>query len=264
MRLDQLLHQQGHYSSREKARRAVMAGSVLVNDQKIDKPGTPVRDGAEIRILDNKEPYVSRAGRKLAAALDHFQLDPREMRCLDVGASTGGFTDCLLQRGATQIYALDVGYNQLVHQLRQDPRVVVMERVNARHLSPDDLPNQAFDLVTFDVSFISLRLVVPPILPFVKAGGWVLPMIKPQFEAGREQVGKGGIVRDPEVRRRVIEARIQDIKTMGLDLIEAVDSEVPGMEGNREAFALFQLTKPIEADSHTPQDVRKHPTETAS
>lgn len=243
MRLDQLLHQRGFYPSREKARRAVMAGSVLVNDQKIDKPGTAVKQDATIRVLDNKEPYVSRAGRKLAAALDRFQLDPTGWRCLDVGASTGGFTDCLLQRGAAQIYALDVGYNQLVHQLRQDPRVVVMERVNARRLTADQLPLQAFDLVTFDVSFISLRLVVPPTLPFVKPGGWLLPMIKPQFEAGREQVGKGGIVRDSEVRRRVIDERIQDLEALGLDLHQRADSEVPGMEGNREAFALFRLSQ---------------------
>ena len=241
LRLDQLLHQRGLYPSREKARRAVMAGSVLVDDRKIDKPGTSVRDDVVIRVLDNKEPFVSRAGRKLAAALDHFHLDPTGMRCLDIGASTGGFTDCMLQRGAEQVYALDVGYNQLVHQLRQDPRVVVMERVNARHLGPDDLPSRAFDLVTFDVSFISLRLVVPPTLSFAKDGAWFLPMIKPQFEAGRDQVGKGGIVRDPEVRRRVIAERVEDLQGFGLELIEVVDSEVPGMEGNREAFALFRL-----------------------
>lgn len=241
MRLDQLLHQRGLYPSREKARRAVMAGSVLVDDRRIDKPGTAVKDDVVIRVLDNKEPFVSRAGRKLAAALDRFQLDPQGMLCLDIGASTGGFTDCLLQRGARRVYAVDVGYNQLVHQLRQDPRVVVMERVNARHLTSDQLPRRAFDLVTFDVSFISLRLVVPPILPFVKAGGRVLPMIKPQFEAGRDQVGKGGIVRDAQVRQAVIDERVNDLEALGLQLVARADSEVPGMEGNREAFALFSL-----------------------
>ena len=240
-RLDQLLHQRGLFPSREKARRAVMAGGVLVDGQKIDKPGTAVRDGVEIRLLHQKEPYVSRAGRKLAAALDHFGLDPRDMECLDVGASTGGFTDCMLQRGARRVHAVDVGYNQLVHQLRQDPRVVVMERTNARHLKASDLPDRTFDLVTFDVSFISLLLVVPPTLGFVKAGGWVLPMIKPQFEVGRQHVGKGGIVRDVEIRRQVIEQRVEELGALGLDLIEVVDSEVPGMEGNREAFALFRL-----------------------
>ena len=241
MRLDQLLHQRGLFPSREKARRAVMAGTVLVDDRKIDKPGTAVGDGVVVRILGNREPFVSRAGRKLAAALDHFKLDPSGMECLDIGASTGGFTDCLLQRGARRVHAVDVGYNQLVHQLRQDPRVVVMERVNARHLKAGDLPDRAFDLVTFDVSFISLRLVVPPTLRFLKPRGWVLPMIKPQFEAGREHVGKGGIVRDPEVRRRVIEQRVEELGSLGLEPIEVVDSEVPGMEGNREAFALFRL-----------------------
>ena len=249
MRLDQLLHQRGLYPSREKARRAVMAGSILVDEQKIDKPGTAVKDDAVIRVLGNTEPFVSRAGRKLAAALDHFDLDPRGMDCLDVGASTGGFTDCLLQRGAASVHALDVGYNQLVHQLRQDPRVTVMERVNARHLAAGDLPARYFDLITFDVSFISLRLVVPPTLPFAKDGAFVLPMIKPQFEAGRDQVGKGGIVRDPEVRRRVVAERIEDLKSAGLELVEAVDSEVPGMEGNLEAFALFRRLETTPAGS---------------
>ena len=247
-RLDQLLHQRGLFPSREKARRAVMAGSVLVDGQKIDKPGTAVGDGVEIRLLGNKEPYVSRAGRKLAAALDRFGLDPQGMDCIDVGASTGGFTDCMLQRGARRVHAIDVGYNQLVHQLRQDPRVVVMERTNARHLKPGDLPDRAFDLVTFDVSFISLLLVVPPMLSFVKEGGWVLPMIKPQFEVGREHVGKGGIVRDPEVRRQVIEQRVEQLAALGLEVIEVVDSEVPGMEGNREAFALFRAGPQILTD----------------
>ncbi len=252
-RLDQLLHQRGLFASREKARRAVMAGSVLVDGQKIDKPGTAVSESAEIRLLHNKEPYVSRAGRKLAAALDRFGLDPQGMECLDIGASTGGFTDCMLQRGARRVYAVDVGYNQLVHQLRQDPRVVVMERTNARHLKAGDLPARAFDLVTFDVSFISLLLVVPPILGFVKEGGWVLPMIKPQFEVGREHVGKGGIVRDPEVRRQVIEQRVEQLGELGLEVIEVVDSEVPGMEGNREAFALFRAGPRLFADESLPQ-----------
>ena len=242
MRLDQLLHQRGLYPSREKARRAVMAGSVLVNGDRIDKPGTPVRDDAEVRLLENREPFVSRAGRKLAAALDRFGLDPRGMECLDIGASTGGFTDCLLQRGALRVHAVDVGYNQLVHELRRDPRVVVLERTNARHLGPGDLPDRAFDLVTFDVSFISLRLVVPPTLRFLKDGAWVLPMIKPQFEVGREHVGKGGIVRDAEVRETVIEERIEDLRRLGLEHVGDADSEVPGMEGNREAFALFRVS----------------------
>jgi 23S rRNA (cytidine1920-2'-O)/16S rRNA (cytidine1409-2'-O)-methyltransferase len=241
MRLDQLLHQRGLYASREQARRAVMAGSVRVDGHRVDKPGTAVKDGAELHVVDDREPFVSRAGRKLAHALDHFELDPAGWPCLDVGASTGGFTDCLLQRGAAHVHALDVGHGQLDFQLRQDPRVTVMERINARHLQAGDLPPRHFQLATFDVSFISLTLVVPAVLPFVAVGGWVLPLIKPQFEAGRAQVGKGGIVRDPEVRRQVGAQRVAELGALGLELQGSVDSAVAGMEGNREAFALFRV-----------------------
>lgn len=249
MRLDQLLHQKGLCASREQAKRAVMAGTVLVDGQKVDKPGTAVALDAELRLLGAKEPFVSRAGRKLAHALDHFGLDPEGFRCLDVGASTGGFTDCLLQRGARHVHALDVGHGQLVYGLRQDPRVTVLERTNARHLAPGDLPDRHFDLVTFDVSFISLRLVVPPTLPFVADGGWVLPMIKPQFEAGRGQVGKGGIVRDRALRRRVIDERMAELGGLEhagrrLESLGCFDSPVHGMEGNQEAFALFRVAAP--------------------
>ncbi|MEM6795944.1 MAG: TlyA family RNA methyltransferase [Acidobacteriota bacterium] len=239
VRLDQLLHQRGFFPSREKAKRAVMAGLVHVGGQRADKPGTGFVPEAEIEVRGKGEPFVSRAGRKLAAALDRFELDPRGFTCLDVGASTGGFTDCLLQRGAARVYALDVGYGQLDQGLRLDGRVVVMERVNARHLEPDALPEKV-DLITFDVSFISLTKVVPPTLAFLKPGGYVLPMIKPQFEAGRRQVGKGGIVRDPEVRRRVIDERAADLEALGLSPLGVFDSPVHGMEGNREAFALFR------------------------
>lgn len=239
MRLDQLLHQQGFFGSREKARRAVMAGTVEVNGQRVDKPGTPIREGAELRVMEKAEPFVSRAGRKLAHALDHFHIDPAGRVCLDVGASTGGFTDCLLQRGAVRVYAVDVGYGQLDHGLRQDPRVVVMERLNARYLASDALP-EPVDLITIDVSFISLTKVVPALLPHLAPEGRLLPMIKPQFEAGRRQVGKGGIVRDLEVRRRVIDSRVADLEALGLACAGAFDSPVAGVNGNREAFALFR------------------------
>ena len=238
MRLDQLLHQRGLFPSREKARRAVMAGAVRVDGQPADKPGTAVKGDVAITVAE-REPFVSRAGRKLAAALDHFAFDPAGLVCLDVGASTGGFTDCLLQRGAARVTALDVGYGQLDHGLRQDPRVTVVERINARHLQPGDLADR-FDLVTFDVSFISLRLVVPPTLAFLRPGGHLLPMIKPQFEAGRQQVGKGGIVRDEAIRRRVIDERVADLEALGLERLGVADSEVAGAGGNREAFALFR------------------------
>ena len=240
MRLDQLLFQRGMFPSREKARRAVMAGSVLVDGRRIDKPGTATRDGAELSLLAPPEPFVSRAGRKLSAALDHFVLDTRGLVCLDVGASTGGFTDCLLQRGAARVYALDVGYGQLDFGLRNDPRVIVMERRNARHLERGDLPEPC-DLITVDVSFISLTKVVPPLLIHLSEQGRLLPMIKPQFEAGRRQVGKGGIVRDQQVRRQVIDRRIADLERMGLTSLGVFDSPVFGAGGNREAFALFEV-----------------------
>ena len=185
---------------------------------------------------------MSRAGRKLAHALDHFDLfgvDPAGRVCLDVGASTGGFTDCLLQRGAARVYALDVGYGQLDLRLRNDPRVVVMERINARHLAPDALPEPC-GLITIDVSFISLLKILPALLPHLAPGGCLLPMIKPQFEAGRGAVGKGGILRDEEVRRRAIDECAAGIAALGLAPHGVFDSPVAGTGGNREAFALFR------------------------
>jgi 23S rRNA (cytidine1920-2'-O)/16S rRNA (cytidine1409-2'-O)-methyltransferase len=208
LRLDHLLVQRGLFASREQARRAVMAGTVQVEGRRVDKPGTPVGEDAAVSVLAPKEPFVSRAGRKLADALDHFEVDPAGRVCLDVGASTGGFTDCLLQRGAARVYALDVGYGQLDHKLRYDERVVVMERVNARHLEPDALPEPS-GLITIDVSFISLAKVVPALLPHLAPGGLILALIKPQFEAGRGVVGKGGILRDEEVDR--LQAQLSNI-----------------------------------------------------
>lgn len=216
-----------------------MAGIVEVDGRRVDKPGTAVPEGARLAVADSREPYVSRAGRKLAAALDHFGVDPAGRVCLDVGASTGGFTDCLLQRRAARVYALDVGYGQLDHRLRTDPRVIVMERVNARHLPPDALPEPC-SLVTIDVSFISLLKVVPALLPHAEPGGLLLPMIKPQFEAGRGAVGKGGILRDEEVRGRVVRECAEGLAALGLELLGLFDSPVTGTGGNREAFALLR------------------------
>jgi 23S rRNA (cytidine1920-2'-O)/16S rRNA (cytidine1409-2'-O)-methyltransferase len=243
LRLDQLLVERGFFASREQARRAVMAGVVDVEGKRVDKPGTAVREDARLAVLGPKEPFVSRAGRKLAHALDHFGVDPAGRVCLDVGASTGGFTDCLLQRGAVRVYALDVGYGQLDQRLRDDSRVVVMDRVNARHLGHDALPEPC-DLVTIDVSFISLRKVVPALLPHLAPGGLLLPMIKPQFEAGRGAVGKGGILRDEEVRRRAVSDCVEGIAALGLAPLGVFDSPVTGVGGNREAFALFQRSRP--------------------
>jgi 23S rRNA (cytidine1920-2'-O)/16S rRNA (cytidine1409-2'-O)-methyltransferase len=238
-RLDQRLVDEGLFPSREKARRAVMAGIVKVEGRVVDKPGTRVADSAPVEVSGPKEPFVSRAGRKLAAALDHFTLSPAGWVCLDVGASTGGFTDCLLQCGATRVYAVDVGHGQLDYRLRQDERVVVMEGLNARYLEPDAIA-EACDLITVDLSFISLTKVVPAVLPHLVAGGYLLVLIKPQFEVGKGQVGKGGVVRDMELRRSIIDQRYEELTSLGLQPIGIVDSQVPGIKGNLEAFALFR------------------------
>jgi 23S rRNA (cytidine1920-2'-O)/16S rRNA (cytidine1409-2'-O)-methyltransferase len=221
-----------------------MAGAVEVQGRRVDKPGTAVGGDVVVAVVERGEPFASRAGRKLEAALDHFGVDPSGLVCLDVGASTGGFTDCLLQRGALRVYAVDVGYGQLDYRLRTDPRVVVMERLNVRYLAPDALP-EPLDLATVDVSFISLTKVVPALLAHLarppRGRGELLTLIKPQFEAGRAQVGKGGIVRDEEVRSRVIRETAEAIAALGLELMGVVDSEVPGVGGNREAFARFRI-----------------------
>jgi 23S rRNA (cytidine1920-2'-O)/16S rRNA (cytidine1409-2'-O)-methyltransferase len=238
-RLDQLLFERGLFESREKARRAVMAGLVEVEGRRVDKPGTAVSAEAVLRLVASAEPFVSRAGRKLAAALDRFGLDPAGFACLDVGASTGGFTDCLLQRGAARVVALDVGYGLIDSRLRADPRVTVIERVNARHLEPDAFP-VPFDLIVVDVSFISILKVAPALLPHLAAGGRLLALIKPQFEVGRGAVGKGGIVRDEDLRRRVVGERARELAGLGLELEGVFDSPVAGAEGNVEAFALLR------------------------
>ncbi len=238
-RLDQLLFRRGLFASREQARRAVMAGLVEVDGRQVDKPGNAVAEDVELEVKGPAEPFASRAGRKLAAALDHFELDPAGAVCLDVGASTGGFTDCLLQRGARRVYAVDVGYGQLDYRLRRDPRVVVMERLNARHLRPDAIPEPCA-LITVDVSFISLSKVVPALLAFLAPDGRLLPLIKPQFEAGPRLVGKGGVVRDPEIRTRVVAECVAAIAALGLRPVGLFESPVAGARGNRESFALFE------------------------
>jgi 23S rRNA (cytidine1920-2'-O)/16S rRNA (cytidine1409-2'-O)-methyltransferase len=239
VRLDQLLVERGLFESRERARRAVMAGVVQVEGRRVDKPGTAVRSEAALLVVAPTEPFASRAGRKVAAALDRFDVDPTGLSCLDVGASTGGFTDCLLQRGAAAVTALDVGYGLIDARLRDDPRVNVIERTNARHLSADAF-DQPFELVVVDVSFISVVKVVPALVPHLAAGGRLLVLIKPQFEVGRGGVGKGGIVRDEELRRRVIAERAAELVELGLELEGTFDSPVAGARGNREAFALLR------------------------
>ncbi len=234
-----MLVRRGLFTSRERAQRAVMAGRVLVDGGLLDKPGAPVGEEVRLEVVGPAEPFVSRGGRKLADALDRLGVDPRDRVCLDVGASTGGFTDCLLQRGARRVYALDVGYGQLDFTLRGDPRVVVMERVNARHLEPGAIPERC-GLITVDVSFISVLKVAPALRPVLVPGGLLLALLKPQFEAGRRLVGKGGVVRDPAVRRRVVRERAAELAALGLQPLGIVDSRVAGAKGNRESFVLLR------------------------
>jgi 23S rRNA (cytidine1920-2'-O)/16S rRNA (cytidine1409-2'-O)-methyltransferase len=238
-RLDRLLAQRGLLGSREQARRAIMAGLVRVEGRLVDKPGTLVAVEAEVEVAGPARRFASRGGEKLAHALDHFSVDPAGWICLDVGASTGGFTDCLLQRGASRVYAMDVGRGQLDQRLRQDERVVVMEGVNARYLTPEDLP-EPVQLATVDVSFISLGKLVPALHPLIVPGGLLLSLIKPQFEVGRREVGKGGVVRDEEVRSRVIRQVAADLAAIGFVSRGIVDTPIHGAKGNREAFACLE------------------------
>ncbi len=240
-RLDLRLVELGLAPSRARAQALVLAGRVRVDGRVVTKAGAPVAPGAEIRLEEPDHPWVSRGALKLEAALDAFGIDPRGRDCLDVGASTGGFTHLLLSRGAARVVALDVGRGQLDWKLRTDPRVVVMEGVNARHLRPADLPFPV-QLAVVDVSFISLKLVVPPLLPVLEAGGHLVCLVKPQFEAGRHQVGKGGIVRDEAVRRAVIDATVEHLRRPGLELLGVVPSPVRGQKGNLEELAVFRRT----------------------
>ena len=230
IRLDVLLIQKGFIESRNKAQALIMAGKVRVGNSVITKAGTLVAADSDVEI-DKGLPYVGRGGFKLEAALDHFQLNPEGMICADIGASTGGFTDVLLQRQAAQVYAVDVGYGQLAWKLRRDKRVVVMERTNARYL--DTLP-QLVDLVTIDVSFISLKLIFPAVKKWLASPGRVIALVKPQFEAGKTQVGKGGVVRDRSVHKEVLEKVVDYANSETFDLLGLMPSPITGPAGNHE------------------------------
>ncbi len=240
VRVDQRLVELGLEESRTRARARILAGEVRLEDRVLDKPGTLIPADAE-PTLRARSPYVSRGGEKLAGALAAFDLDPRGLRCVDVGASTGGFTDCLLQHGARSVLAIDVGYGQLAARLRDDARVNVLERTNIRHfvLPPDSAP---FDLVTADLSFISLQRVLPQLAALARGGGRLLLLVKPQFELGRGEVGPGGVVRDPakqvEAARRVRESA----ERLGLRALAERESVLPGPKGNRERFLLLERT----------------------
>ena len=220
----------------------VMSGVVLVNEQRVDKPSEQFPPESQIRVKRAEDPtsrFVGRGGLKLDAALKEFRIDPRGIVCLDVGASTGGFTDCLLQHGAAKVFAIDVGHNQIDWRLRQDPRVDVREGVNARHLTPEDFPT-LFDLVVMDVSFISATKIFPAIMPLLKEDAQFIVLIKPQFEVGKGEVGGGGIVRDPEKRVRVVDEVTEAARSLGLERLGLMQSPIQGAEGNVEFLALFR------------------------
>ena len=234
-RLDKVLVTRGLAPSRERARSLILAGSVVVGDERQVKAGTLVRPDAAIRLTHDPQPYVSRGGLKIEKALDFFSIDPQGKVVMDVGASTGGFTDCLLQRGAQRVYAVDVGYGQLAWKLQQDPRVINLQRRNIRYLKWEEV-GEKVDLVVVDTSFISLELVIPPILTFLKEGGGLLTLVKPQFEVGKGEVGKGGVVRDSKQHRQTVE-KIEEF-AIGKGLIPrgAMESPIRGPKGNREFF----------------------------
>jgi len=238
-RLDTLLVDRGHAPSREKARAIIMSGVVFLNNQRIDKPGTMVAEDANPEVRGAVMPYVSRGGLKLEKALDTFGVDVTDKCCIDCGASTGGFTDCLLKRGARFVYAVDVGYGQLDWKLRQDPRVKVFERTNIRHLTSESL-EEAPSLAVIDVSFISLRIVLPAVHALLTEDGQVIALVKPQFEAGKEHVGKKGVIRDPDVHKAVLEQFLQDATDAGFGVLALDFSPITGPEGNIEYLAYLQ------------------------
>lgn len=241
-RLDKLLVDQGHAASRERAQALILAGRVLVNEQRVDKPGTPIAPDATLRLLGSDLKYVSRGGLKLEGALAHWSISLTGLACLDVGASTGGFTDCMLQSGAATVLAVDTGYGQIAQKLRDDPRVSLRERTNARLLTPGELlapDTLAPVFLAMDVSFISATLVLPAVLSALSTPdrpwqGEAVILIKPQFEAGRGHVGKGGIVRDPEARKQAIQRVSECVAELQGTAIEVIDSPIHGMEGNHE------------------------------
>src|SRR5688572_21710480 len=242
-RIDKLLVERGLAESRTKAQAMVMAGLVLVNEQRVEKPSHQFDTNSSIRVKGSDDPstrYVGRGGLKLEAALRDFQIDPRGLTCLDVGASTGGFTDCLLQHGAKRVMAIDVGHNQIDWRLRNDPRVEVREGVNARYLQPEDF-EEKFDLAVMDVSFISATKVLPAIVPLMLANGSIIALIKPQFEVGRGEVGSGGVVRDEKQRTRVVEEVNTAATVLGLKVVNVIESPIQGAEGNVEFLALYNL-----------------------
>jgi 23S rRNA (cytidine1920-2'-O)/16S rRNA (cytidine1409-2'-O)-methyltransferase len=245
-RLDTEIARRGLADSRESARRLVMAGRVRVNSRPADKPDLRVDRDTPIEVIAGGSEFASRGAYKLIGALDHFEVNVVGRRALDVGASTGGFTDVLLARGAAKVIALDVGYGQLAMRLRNDPRVVVRDRTNIRHVKPGELPYEP-DLIVIDTSFISLRLVLPAVLALVAPGAQIIALIKPQFEVGKGKVGKGGIVRDEALRHETVEGILTYARSLGLEVSGAIESPIEGAAGNREYLASMKA-----ADSKRP------------
>lgn len=243
-RIDKLLVDQGLADSRTKAQALVMAGVVLAEEQRVNKPSEKFPITATLRIKEGAESrFVSRGGVKLEAALGEFAIDVKGRTCLDVGASTGGFTDCLLHHGARKVVAIDVGHNQMDWRLRNDPRVELREGVNARHLAPSDFA-QNFDLATIDVAFISATKILPAVVPLLSPRGLIVTLIKPQFEVGKGEVGKGGIVRDPQQHERVIDEVNAVAESLGLRVSGQITSPIHGADGNVEFLALYEVSEP--------------------
>lgn len=239
-RLDALLFERGLTESRERAKTAIMSGLVFVSGQRVDKPGTQVSDDSVIEVRADAAPFVSRGGLKLNKALEEFGVIADGKICMDCGASTGGFTDCLLKKGAATVYAIDVGYGQLAWSLRSNPRVISLERTNIRYVTREQIPEE-IDLAVIDVSFISLRLVLPAVRALLKRGGAVICLIKPQFEAGREKVGKKGVVRDKETHKEVLDTFIENAEACDFSVTNMSFSPIKGPEGNIEYLACLSV-----------------------
>ena len=246
--MDKLLVDRGLIPSRERAQALILAGKVLVDGDPVTKAGHKVPLDSELRLLERDLPFVSRGGIKLQHAVETFGLDFEGLTAMDVGASTGGFTDCLLQHGVKRVYAIDVGYGQLAWKVRQDPRVVVLERQNIRYLPLDRIP-EPVQVATIDTSFISLKIVVPAVLKFLDSRACVVALIKPQFEAGRDHVGKGGVVRDPEIHRRVCESIAELFRSLGFAVIGITPSPILGPKGNKEFLLAAEIGSGNEASS---------------
>ena len=238
-RLDVLLVKRGLMPSREKAKAVIMAGEVFVDNQREDKAGQTFPESVQIEVRGKKMKYVSRGGYKLEQAMNVFPISLTDTVCMDVGSSTGGFTDCMLQNGASKVYSVDVGYGQLAWKLREDPRVVCMERTNARYLTHEQIPDE-LDFASIDVSFISLKLILPAVANVLKDGGYVASLVKPQFEAGREKVGKKGVVRDPVVHKEVLEHYLEHAREAGFGVLGLTYSPIRGPEGNIEYLGFLQ------------------------